>query len=115
MLCTVHMLTLSATYAVLQLHSHTQAFAFSRWRLIVLNLEGVLAKATALPELVSVPDELLESLRLLSEEPVNVSTLLQQLAVYYVKMLDNKTAYSAVPHNVAVVNANSSRLTVSRS
>jgi hypothetical protein len=71
------------TFAVLYMshYTHTQAFAFSRWRLIVLNLEGVLAKATALPELVSVPDELLESLRLLSEEPVNVKTLLQQLKI----------------------------------
>ena len=39
----------------------------------MLNLEGVLAKATALPDLVSVPHEILESLRLLSEDSVNVS------------------------------------------
>lgn len=45
-----------------------QSFMYSRWRLVAFNLEGVLARACALPELVHVPAEAVASLDSLSKE-----------------------------------------------
>lgn len=50
-----------------------QSFMYSRWRLVAFNLEGVLARACALPELVHVPAEAAASLDALSKE-VNRNT-----------------------------------------
>ncbi|CAM9338518.1 unnamed protein product [Chrysoparadoxa australica] len=49
-----------------------QSFAFSQWRLMIFSLEGVLSKATAMPELVTVPEEVVESLKILAEDPYNM-------------------------------------------
>lgn len=56
---------------------------YSRWRLLVFNLEGVLARHCALPELVHVSAEAVATLDALSKE---VGTLppLEDLRVVYV-------------------------------
>ena len=41
---------------------------YSRWRLLSFNLEGVLARPCALPELVHVPSEVAGTLDALSKE-----------------------------------------------
>lgn len=41
---------------------------YSRWRLLSFNLEGVLARPCALPELVHVPAEVAATLDALSKE-----------------------------------------------
>ena len=47
-----------------------KSFMYSRWRLVAFNLEGVLARACALPELVHVPAEAVASLDSLSKEVI---------------------------------------------
>ncbi|CAN0493420.1 unnamed protein product, partial [Phaeothamnion confervicola] len=49
-----------------------QAFNHCRWRLVVLNLEGILGRPCSLPELVDLEPEVVESLRLLAREPTNM-------------------------------------------
>lgn len=44
---------------------------YSRWRLVAFNLEGVLARACALPELVHIPAEAAASLDALSREVIS--------------------------------------------
>lgn len=41
---------------------------YSRWRLLAFNLEGVLARSCALPELVHIPAEVTHTLDALSKE-----------------------------------------------
>ncbi|CAM9973755.1 unnamed protein product [Ectocarpus fasciculatus] len=48
------------------------SFMYSRWRLVAFNLEGVLARACALPELVHIPAETAAWLDSLSREPKNM-------------------------------------------
>lgn len=45
---------------------------YSDWRLLAFNLEGVLARACALPELVHVPSEVKATLDALSKEVCEV-------------------------------------------
>lgn len=53
---------------------------YSRWRLVAFNLEGVLARACALPELVHVPAEAVASLDSLSKEvKCLISTLAERM------------------------------------
>jgi trehalose 6-phosphate synthase/phosphatase len=49
-----------------------QAYAYSRWRLLVFNLEGVLTKSSALPELLTIRDEIVDIIYDLAEDPCNM-------------------------------------------
>ncbi|CAM9946544.1 unnamed protein product, partial [Ectocarpus sp. 13 AM-2016] len=60
------------TARLLQKEHVVMSFMYSRWRLVAFNLEGVLARACALPELVHIPAEAAASLDSLSREPKNM-------------------------------------------
>ncbi len=49
-----------------------QTYGFVRWRLLVFSLERILMKETSLPELLSIPEEVVESLSELSLCPTNM-------------------------------------------